>query len=532
LFSGGWGADYSAFSGSSIQLYAVVSYRTFYANVMRLETVPDAIWGLIMMRELLVRLVLAVVFVVVGLQGAHATDKPSALAAIMPKADTGDLDAMTKRRLIRILVPFSKTIYFIDKGRQFGTSVEFGTALEAELNKGKKKEIERVRVAFIPTSRDRLLPALNEGKGDIVMANLTITPKRLEQVDFSAPIYDKANEVLVTGPSGPAIGGVDDLSGQEISVRRTSSYYEHLAALNEQLKAQGKAEIQIRQIDENLEDEDLMEMVNAGLLPWTIVDQYKANIWAEVFTDLKVRDDIAVSTNGQTAWAIRKNSPQLKAMLDAFAGSHKIGTTFGNMLKASYFKSGKMLKRAYSPDDVERFKTLVAIFRKHAGEYSFDYLMLMAQGYQESQLDQSRHSPRGAVGVMQLLPATAAGKEIGIKDIASSEDRNVEAGAKYLRHLMDTYINEPNMTARDRQLMAFAAYNAGPGNLRKFRHKATEMGLDPNIWFGNVENSAAAIVGRETVQYVSNIFKYYVAYSLLEEQAEKKAGLSGAPPPQ
>jgi membrane-bound lytic murein transglycosylase MltF len=452
--------------------------------------------------------------------------------SILPKASTDDLDGMTKRRLVRILVPFSKTIYFLDKGRQFGTAVEFGTALEEELNKGKTKEIDRIRVAFIPTSRDRLMPALIEGQGDIVMANLTITPKRLEQVDFSAPIYTKASEVLVSGPSAPAVGSIDDLAGKEIAVRQTSSYYEHLIAMNDRFRQEGTQEIVIKPIDENLEDEDLMEMVNAGLLPWTIVDQYKADIWSKVFTDVTVHPDIAVSTDGQTAWALRKNSPQLKAVLDKFAETHKVGTAFGNMLRTRYFKDDKMLKRAYSPADIERFQTLVEVFRKYGGEYSFDYLMLVAQGYQESQLDQSRRSPRGAVGIMQLLPATAAAKEVGIKDIAKSEDRNVEAGAKYLRHLVEVYINDPGITAKDRQLMAFAAYNAGPGNLRKFRKKATELGLDPNVWFGNVENGAAAIVGRETVQYVSNIYKYYVAYSLLQDRMafdRRSAGAGDVP---
>ncbi|MDM9620868.1 lytic transglycosylase F [Rhizobium sp. AC44/96] len=471
------------------------------------------------MRHFFLRVMLAAAILFVSHQVLFATDVGAPLLTkIMPKPNTGDLDAMAKLRLIRILVPYSKTIYFIDKGRQFGTAVDFGLALEKELNKGKKKEIERIRVAFIPTARDRLLPALNEGVGDIVMANMTVTPKRLEQVDFSAPIYADASEVLVSGPSAPALASLAELSGKEIAVRQSSSYYEHLVALNEQLKHDGKPEVRIKIIDENLEDEDLMEMVNAGLLPWTIVDQYKAEIWSTVFSDLKVHADIAVSTHGEIAWAIRKDSPQLKAVLDKFAGEHKIGTAFGNMLRNKFFKSDKILKKAYSPDDVERFKTLVAIFRKHAGEYSFDYLMLIAQGYQESQLDQTRRSPRGAVGVMQLLPATAADKDIGITGIAQSEDRNVEAGAKYLRHLIDVYINDPGITPRDQQLMAFAAYNAGPGNLRKFRKKATELGLDPNIWFGNVENGAAAIVGRETVQYVSNIFKYYIAYTLLEEQ--------------
>ncbi|KQV14178.1 transglycosylase [Rhizobium sp. Root1203] len=477
------------------------------------------------------RVIVAAAALLMGQQLCVAAESVP-FSQILVKPHTGDLDTMRKLRLIRILVPYSKTIYFIDMGRQFGTAVEFGTALEAELNKDKKKEIDRIRIAFVPTSRDRLIPALNEGLGDIVMANLTITPKRLEQVDFSAPLYGEASEVLVSGPSAPAVTSLDDLSGKEVSVRQTSSYYEHIVAVNEQMKKDGKPEIQIKPIDENLEDEDLMEMVNAGLLPWTIVDRYKAEIWTKVFKDIKVHPDIAVATNGQIAWAIRKDSPQLKAVLDRFAGEHQVGTAFGNMLRTKFFKNDKMLKKAYSPDDVERFQTLVGIFRKHAGEYSFDYLMLIAQGYQESQLNQKRRSPRGAVGVMQLLPATAADKDIGIKDIAKSEDRNVEAGAKYLRHLMDVYIDEPAVTPRDRQLMAFAAYNAGPGNLRKFRKKASDLGLSPDIWFGNVENGAAAIVGRETVQYVSNIFKYYIAYSLLEQQiATHRSSAETAVPP-
>ncbi len=471
------------------------------------------------MRYFLFSLVFAAMAVLFGQVDVFAQTKIE-LGRVMPKPNTGDLDTMTKIRLVRILVPYSKTIYFIDKGRQFGTAVEFGAALEAELNKGRKKEIEHIRVAFIPTGRDRLIPALKEGLGDIIMANLTVTPARLREADFSAPLYSDANEVLVSGPSAEPVTGVDDLAGKEIRVRQTSSYYEHLLSLNEQLKKAGKPEIQVRPIDENLEDEDLMEMVNAGLLPWTVVDQYKADIWAKVFTDLKVHADIAVSEHGKIAWAIRKGSPQLKAVLDRFVEQHKVGTAFGNMLRNRYFKSDTMLRRAYSPADVDRFKELVEIFRKHAGTYSFDYLMLIAQGYQESQLDQSRHSARGAVGVMQLLPATAAGKEVGITGIAKSQDRNVEAGAKYLRHLINVYINDPGVSPRDQQLMAFAAYNAGPGNLRKFRAKAMDMGLNPDVWFGNVENAAAAIVGRETVQYVGNIFKYYVAYSLLTERLE------------
>lgn len=459
-------------------------------------------------------------FAVAGIGSAWAQSPESTFQAITAP-HLGDLDGMEKRRLVRILVPFSKTIYFIDRGRQFGTAVEFGTALEKELNAARKKEIEKIRVAFVPVPRPRLLTALEEGRGDIVMGNLTITEARLAKVDFTAPLYDEAQEVLVTGPSAPAISRLDELSGQEVSVRRSSSYFEHLAAVSDGFAQAGRAPISIKDMDENLEDEDVLEMVNAGLLPWTVVDRHMADIWTTVFKDIKVRADILISDHGQIAWAIRKDSPKLRAALDAFVKTHRVGTTFGNILRNTYYKSDKMLRRAYAPADVERFQALVEIFRKHGGTYSFDYLMLMAQGYQESQLDQSRRSPRGAVGVMQLLPSTAADKSVGIKGIDKDQDRNVEAGSKYLRHLVDTYIDDPQLTPQNQLLFAFAAYNAGPGNLRKFRAKAQDMGLDPDLWFGNVENAAAEIVGRETVQYVSNIYKYYVAYELLAERGRQ-----------
>jgi membrane-bound lytic murein transglycosylase MltF len=186
-----------------------------------------------------------------------------------------------------------------------------------------------------------------------------------------------------------------------------------------------------------------------------------------------------------------------------------------------------MLRRAYAPSEKKRFEQLVDLFRKHGATYTLDYLLVAAQGYQESQLDQSRRSPRGAVGIMQLMPATAADKSVAITDVATSEDRNIEAGSKYLRHVIDTYLDDPALDERNRLLFALAAYNAGPGNLRKFRKKAVELGLDSNLWFGNVENAAAEIVGRETVQYVSNIYMYYVAYALLLEANQDKAAAKG-----
>lgn len=468
---------------------------------------------------------LAAVFLLFGLALAIYPDVTrSEGAGFLPglKPWTGDFDGMQERRLIRILVPYSKTIYFIDRGQQLGTAVELGNALEEQLNKGKKKEVEKIRVAYVPMSRDRLIPALIEGRGDIVAANLAVTPSRQQKVDFTDPLAKGVREILVTGPSAPEISGVDDLGGKEIPVRRSSSYYEHLEQLNAQFRQAGKREIGILPVDENLEDEDLLEMVNAGLLPWCIVDAYKARIWAGIFDQIELRDDVAVASDGEVAWAIRKNSPKLMAALNAFVKGHKVGTTFGNILKKRYYQSDKMVRAAYEHSEIEKFRALRGYFEKHGAAYDFDMLLLAAQGYQESRLDQSERSPRGAVGIMQILPSTAADKVVGITGIAESADRNIEAGAKYLRHLTSTYLDEAGLDPINRSLLALAAYNAGPANLRKIRKATGEMGLDPKVWFGNAENGAAKIIGRETVQYVSNIYKYFVAYSLLREQEAQR----------
>ncbi|MBL0930661.1 MAG: transglycosylase SLT domain-containing protein [Alphaproteobacteria bacterium] len=162
---------------------------------------------------------------------------------------------------------------------------------------------------------------------------------------------------------------------------------------------------------------------------------------------------------------------------------------------------------------------MVESFRRHAGAANIDFLLLAAQGYQESRLDQTQVSPRGAVGIMQLLPSTAEAPPIAIKGVAHDADLNIKAGAEVMALLRKRYVNDPELDDVDRTLLTFAAYNAGPGNLRKFRRRAAQMGLDPNVWFDNVEVAAARIVGAETVHYVGNIYKYYVAYRLAMQQA-------------
>jgi membrane-bound lytic murein transglycosylase MltF len=275
--------------------------------------------------------------------------------------------------------------------------------------------------------------------------------------------------------------------------------------------------VKIIPAEEYLEDSDLLEMVNAGLIPMVIVDSHKAQFWQDIFGDITVHPEIAINTGGDIAWAFRKQSPKLKAMVNEFVKDHKKGTLLGNILYKRYLRNNKWVRNSLTDVNLQRFKDTVALFKKYAGQYDFDWLMLAAQAYQESGLDQSKRSPAGAIGVMQLLPSTAADRNVNIPNIEQLEN-NIHAGAKYMRFLHERYFAKDELDELNRHLFAFAAYNAGPARVARLRRDATALGLNPNAWFDNVEIVAAKHIGRETVQYVSNIYKYYVAYRLIADR--------------
>jgi membrane-bound lytic murein transglycosylase MltF len=395
------------------------------------------------------------------------------------------------------------------------------SAIETYLNEKHKTGNVKIHVIMVPVARDELFPRLIAGQRDIAAATLTITPERLQQVDFSKPAATGVSEILVTAPGTPDVASVDALSGMEVHVRPSSSYAEHLEALNQRFAAEGKAPIQIVSADEVLEDGDILEMVAAGLIPATVADSFMVDLWAQVFPALNVHPEIAVATGGEIAWAFRKGSPKLTEALNEFVKRQKQGTAAGNILIKKYLGSTKWVKKARSGDDLKRFRSMVELFRKYSDQYEFDWLLMAAQGYQESGLDQAKRSPVGAIGVMQVMPATAQDKAVNIPDIEKLES-NIHAGIKYNRWVVDNFYDDEAILPVNRQLFAFASYNAGPGRVARLRKEAEEQGLDPNRWLNNVELIAAKRIGRETVQYVANIYKYYLAYQLVLRQGERQ----------
>lgn len=375
---------------------------------------------------------------------------------------TGDFDAMVERHAIRVGVTFNRTHYFIDRGQERGLTYESLKAFENDLNADLKTGNLKVHVVIVPMSRDQLYLALTSGQVDMVAAMVTVTPEREKLVAFSEPTRINESEVVVTGPGAPPIVTVDDLAGQEVFVRKGSIYDESLMALNGQLKARGKPPVVITAAPNVLEDDDVLEMVNAGLAPITVVDDYLAEFWSTVFTNLTVHRDFTVRSGGSLAVAFRKENPKLREVVNTWLRKHGKGDAFRNVIERRYLQNASYAKNAAADAERQKLRAVVELFKKYSAQYNMRFMI----------------------------------------------DRY--------------YANEP-MDDLNKGLMAFASYNAGPGRIRQLRRETQQRGLDPNVWFGNVERIASERIGRETVTYVSNIFKYYTAYRLITEQQERRA---------
>lgn len=456
----------------------------------------------------------------------ETTDAPTAkqtTALTLPKnfgRVTGDWDQIVKRGVLRVLVVNNRTGFFYDKGRPRGINAEAMEEFANVINKKLKTGAKKFAVVYLPMPPGQLLGALNDGTGDFACTGIIITQEREKLVDFTAPVVKNAKLVVVTSKTAPAINSVDDLSGKDVYVNSITFAKDELDKLNQRFKQDGKPEIVIKAVDPNLTEEDLLEMENAGVIPATVAFNFRAQLWSKVLPNIVVTPAV-LTDSGPLGWAMRKGSPQLKAVMDDFVKTHAEGTTFGNMLIKRYSIDTGWIKNSTSEAELKKFQSYVQYFQKYAAEYNFDYLMLAAQGYQESMLNQDRVSPRGAVGVMQVLPQYAAANPINIPNVRDPEN-NIHAGAKMLAQITKTYFNDPGIDQMNKTLFTFAAYNAGQNRIVRLRKEAQAEGLDSNKWFGNVELVAAKDIGQETVQYVSNIYKYYVAYKMTLDQRKTR----------
>ncbi len=439
---------------------------------------------------------------------------------------TDDLPAIRKRKIIRALVNYNQTNYFLIGVEENGFEYELLRKYERHLNKGISRRKRRFKMVFIPLPFDRIIPGLLEGRGDIAAAGLTITGDRKKRVKFSTPYLPNVDEIVVAHKKAKPLRSIKDLSGKKAFVVHSSSYAQHLRQLSKRFIYHWRWPVRIREANKYLQSEDLMEMVNARIIDYMVVDNHIAEIWSQVYKNLVLYKEIKVNSGGKIAWAVRPNNPQLLKHVNGFLKKHSKGSLVGNILFNRYFKNTKWVTNPISESERKKFDAIVKLLKKYGDQYGFDWLMIGAQAYQESRLDQAKVSRRGAIGVMQILPSTAADPNVGIREIRKLEN-NIHAGVKYLNFLRKKYYSDPAINPEAQVHFAHAAYNAGPSRVRRMRSLASKMGLDPNKWFGNVETAALRIVGQEPVRYVVNIQKYYIAYRLVFEEQEKREAARG-----
>ena len=427
----------------------------------------------------------------------------------------GDLDSMIARRRIRALIPYTHLYYRIDGKERRGIAYEALNLFEKAVNDKLKFYPPKVRVIFIPVNRSQVIPLLRDGYADIAYAGMTITEDRKKLVDFSVPTISGLKEIVVAGKSSPVLNSLTDLSGKEIYLHTGSSYESAVLRLNDSLKLRGLPPVIVKPVDPYLETEDILDLVNSGVIPYSATVEDVARLWSNVMDSLVLYDKIPLATDISYGMVLRQGSPKLKAAADEFVKKNAKGTAVGNTLYKRYVKSTKLLPNMHDKKTVAQVQALRKTFQKYGDQYKFDWLLLVAQGYQESALRQEAVSHVGAIGIMQVMPKTAAGHPLFIKNINIVEN-NVHAGVKYMRFLVDNYFDNPGIDTLNQHLLALAAYNCGPGRMIQLRKKAKAKGLNPDVWFDNVELIAAKEIGRETVQYVSNIYKFYASYRALD----------------
>ncbi len=421
-----------------------------------------------------------------------------------------DLPGLTERRRLRMITRNNAATYFLWRGELLGFEYELGKRFADAANL-------RLEVVVAP-SHDDMIPMLLDGRGDFIAAYLVPNEARRAQgVAFTRP-YHYASEVLVGRAGEPPVAHVGELAGRRIAARRTSSYWDHL----EELKAQTGAAFELEAAPADMETQEIIDAVASGRFDLTVADSHILDI------ELTWRDDVVALLNlGEDrphAWAVHPQNVALKAAMDEFIRQTYRGL-FYNVSYAKYFENPRHVRdepaALIAPGRISPWDDLV---KSYAARFNFDWRLIVAQMHQESRFDPEAKSWMGALGLMQVLPRT--GREFGFERLTDPEI-GIHAGVRYLDWVRDRF--PATLEPGQRTWFALAAYNAGHGHVRDARRLARELGLDPDRWFGNVEQAMLRLSepefarrarhgyvrGHEPVKYVREIRRRYRAYTQL-----------------
>ncbi|MCY1272119.1 Membrane-bound lytic murein transglycosylase F [compost metagenome] len=437
--------------------------------------------------------------------------------------DSRDLATIRRDGVLRVLVNQSRNSFGEIHGEPIGIEYRRLRAFEQYLNDSSPGR-KPLSIRFIPKAKDQLLAALQRGEGDLVAPGEVLLARDGTNVSASLAWQRQVPLVLIARQGNRRYARLEQLAGRSITLPAGSAAGEAIRKVNERLALKHLRPMTIEWLDPSLAVEDVLELVNAGIVDFSVVEQPIAERWAKVFGKLRVDRQLVFDDRESMTWFVRRDAPMLRASVNRFLKEYRAPADQDVAFQRLYRRAYKV-RNPLQVADRKRLESLRPTLQRYAEENRLDWLALAAVAFKESSLNASARGAGGATGLMQITPAAA--RAVGVGSV-QQKDNNVQAASKYMAMLRRKFFASPRLKERDRLAFILAAYNLGPERVQGLRAEARRRGLDPNQWFFQVERVAAEQMGMGVVNYVSSVNKYYVAFQRQRDGLEPSARVATA----
>ncbi|PVZ43851.1 transglycosylase SLT domain-containing protein [Pseudomonas sp. CC120222-01a] len=426
----------------------------------------------------------------------------------VPAKTARDLQQIRSTKVLRVLVNQSRNSSGEIKGEPVGIEYYRLRGLEHYLN-ARAGDGQQISLKIIPRAKEQLLGALQRGEGDLAAPGELLDPAVTGGVNSSAPVLDQVPLLLVGRNGERSYTRAEQLSGRTVALTSASAAGAVIQQLNQQLALRKRAPIKIEWVDSTLAVEDVLEMVQAGIYPLTMVERPIAQRWARVMPKLRLDTRVQLGQAQAMRWYVRRDATMLLATVDRFLQGYRApenqDAAFERIYRRQYRVHNPLARK-----DRQRLNALRPVLQKHGEAQQIDWLNLAALAFKESTLNPAARGSGGAHGLMQITPSAA--QRVGVSD-TGSVDGNVQASARYLALIRRKFFASPQINERERMAFVLAAYNLGPERVQAMRAEARKRGLNGNQWFFQTERIAMEQVGMGPVNFVNSVNKYFLAFN-------------------
>ncbi|RAS34215.1 MULTISPECIES: transglycosylase SLT domain-containing protein [unclassified Pseudomonas] len=426
----------------------------------------------------------------------------------VPASKDRDLQQIRSSKVLRVLVNQSRNSSGEIKGEPVGIEYYRLRGLEHYLN-ARAGDGQQIRLKIIPRAKEQLLGALQRGEGDLAAPGELLDPAVTGGVNSSAPVLDHVPLLLVGRKGERSYTRAEQLSGRTVALTSASAAGAVIQQLNQQLALRKRSPIKIEWVDSTLAVEDVLEMVQAGIYPLTMVERPIAQRWAKVMPNLRLDNRVQLGQAQAMRWYVRRDATLLLATVDRFLQGYRApenqDAAFERIYRRQYRVHNPLARK-----DRQRLNALRPVLQKHGEAQQIDWLNLAALAFKESTLNPTARGSGGAHGLMQITPSAA--QRVGVSD-TGSVDGNVQASARYLALIRRKFFASPKINERERMAFVLAAYNLGPERVQAMRAEARKRGLNGNQWFFQTERIAMEQVGMGPVNFVNSVNKYFLAFN-------------------